>query len=249
MIAAIILAAGRGTRMKSKKINKVALTFMGKPMILYGIELLKDIASKIVIVVGAYEASVKQVVNGEKRVIFARQKKRLGTAHATGIGIDALKTYSPSLVLVGHGDHMMFYKEETIKKLIQEHKTKKAAVSFITTLYEKPSELAWGRVERDAKGKILDIVEEKDASGIQKKIKELNAGLYCFDFKFLAKNISKIKKSPHSGEYYLTDIIKLAVVSDKTVLGIPFRFREVGIGINRFEELRESQDLYKRFHR
>lgn len=247
MIAAIILAAGKGTRLNSRTINKVALPFLGKPIINYAVDLLKGISSKTVIVVGAFSHSVEKAVGRQKNIIFVHQKKRLGTAHATKVGLAALKKYSPSHVLVGMGDHMMFYKQESIKKFIEIHRKKNATISFYTTSYHKPNELAWGRVERDKKGNVLDIVEQKDATEKQNKIKELNAAFYCFDFQFLKQYVDKPQKSEATGEYYLTDLIKIAVKEGKKVIGMPVRFREIGIGINRPDELEESQRIYKKF--
>lgn len=242
MISAIILAAGKGTRINSKTINKVALPFLKKPMIKYGVEVLEGLVSPTIIVVGAFSESVKQALK-EYDVIYAYQKKRLGTGHAVKIGLDVLnKNYA--LVLVGYGDHMMFYKKKTIEKLIDYHRKNRAKVSFISTKYHDPMSLVWGRIVRNKRGKILDIVEQKDADEKQKKIREVNAGFYCFNFKFLKKQIKTLKKSKASGEYYITNIVKEAVKMNEKVVALVVRFREVGIGINKNEELRESQNIY-----
>ncbi len=243
----IILAAGKGTRINSRDMNKVVYPFLGRPMILYGVELFEKVSSPVIVVVGAYTRSVKKALHNRQKVRFAYQKRQLGTGHAVKVALKVLEKYSPTTVLVGMGDHMMFYKKETIEKLLKEHRKQKAIASFLTIKYHSPNELAWGRVERDRKGNVLDIVEQKDATEKQKKIKELNSGFYCFDYDFLRKDINKLKKSKASGEYYLTDIVKAAVKDGEKVVGMPVRFREVGIGINRHEELLESQDLYKRF--
>lgn len=247
MIAAIILAAGKGTRIKSRKFNKVTLPFAGRPMIKYGVDLMKGVSNRVVVVTGAFPQSVKEIINGERTVIYAHQHKRLGTAHATRMGLNALKSYSPALVLVGMGDHMMFYKRSTLSKLVKLHEAKKAVVTLVTTKMSDP--VGYGRIEKDKTGHVLDIVEEKDASNKQRKIREVNAGLYCFDFNFLKKNLSKIKKSPVSGEYYLTDMVKIANQMDKKVAGLEVPYEEVGIGVNKSEDLSESQTLYKRLYR
>lgn len=247
VIAAIILGAGKGTRINSKTINKVTLPFLGRPLINYAVDLFQDVAAKIAVVVGAFSESVKEAIGRNKKVIFAYQKKRLGTAHAVKLGLLTLEKYRPDLILVGMGDHMMFYKQETVKKLIDTHKKENAVISFYTTKYHKPDKLAWGRVVRNRKGDVLDIIEQKDADEKQRKIKELNAGFYCFDFNFLKKNLNRIKKSEATGEYYLTDLIKIAVSNGIKIVGMPVRFREIGIGVNRQDELAQSQSLYKRF--
>ncbi|MEX1052710.1 MAG: sugar phosphate nucleotidyltransferase [Patescibacteria group bacterium] len=245
-ITGIILAAGKGTRIKSNGANKVSYPFLGKPIILYGVELFEKICDDIVVVVGAFSQSVKDIIDGKKKIKYAIQKQRLGTGHAVKIALLEIKKDPPSLVLIGMGDHMMFYKQETIKKLITQHNEQKSAVSFISTKYHDPNTLAWGRVERDKSGNVLDIVEQKDASVKQRKIKELNSAFYCFDYNFLRENINKIKKSDVTREYYLPDLIKIALANKQKVHAMLVHFREIGIGINKKEELEESQDLYKK---
>ncbi len=247
-IVGIILAAGKGKRMNSKIINKVAYPFLKKPMIVYGVELLENLVDKTLVVIGAFSHSVKDSLKG-KKVQYVLQKHRLGTGHAVKVALRKIVKESASLVLVGMGDHMMFYKKSTIKKLIDLHLKKNAVVSFITTLYHDPNSLAWGRVERDKKGRVLDIVEQKDATLKQKKIKELNSGFYCFDYRFLTSTINLISKSSTTGEYYLTDLVKIACLLDFPVVAMPVHFRQIGIGINKFQELEKSQRLYKKFVR
>ncbi len=246
-IAGIILAAGKGTRIKSSDTgkNKVTLTFLNKPLIVYGVELLQAFANPVEVVVGAYAESVKEVLKSH-RVIYAQQEELLGTADAAKAGVKALAKLAdkPDNVLVGYGDHTMFYKKETVEKLIKLHQESKAAISCITTFHNFPDKLAWGRIIRNKNGDIVDSIEQKDATEEQKKIKELNTCFYCFDFNFIADNIDKIEKSSVSGEYYLTDIIKLAIKQNKKVVALQVPFKNVGIGINRNEELEESQKIY-----
>ena len=249
MIAGIILAAGKGTRLNSpagaKNRNKVTLPFLNKPLIIYGVELMQAVCDKTVVVIGAFHESVKQVLKNYP-VIYAYQKKRLGTAHATKIGLEVLQntTPLPDLVLVGYGDHTMFYKKETIQKLINIHKNQQALVSILTFEYPKPDQIKYGRIFRNPQGQIVDIIEQKDATLEQRLIKEVNPGFYCFDFNFLKNNINKINKSPISGEYYITDMIKVAVEQNKKVVGLPVNFDEAGLGINTAEELSESEKIY-----
>lgn len=245
-IVSIILAGGMGKRLNSKEVNKVVYPFWGKSMILYGVELFKKVSSSVIIVVGAFAESVKEALRNEKNITFALQKEQLGTGDATKVGLEAIKENPPKLVLVGYGDHLMFYKESTLRALIDLHQKNEAVVTFITTKSEKPE--GWGRVERGANGKVIDIIEEKDANQKQKEIQELNAGLYCFDYEFLKTHINSIHKSPVTGEYYLTDIIKIAFSDKMSVAALVVPFEEVGIGVNRAEELQESQELYKKTH-
>lgn len=244
-VAAIILAAGKGTRMKSKDINKVTLPFLNKPLITYAVELMIDLSRPVIVVVGAFHKSVKKVLK-KYPVVYAYQQKRLGTGHATRVGLDALKKTSPppSLVLVGYGDHSMFYKKKSIEKLISLHLKNKAAMSLITTENNHPEKLRWGFIIRDEDGNLTDSVEYKDATERQRKTTELNAGFYCFDYGFLKANINKIRKSPESGEYYINSLIKIAVDGGKKVVGLKEPFSGVGIGINTYGELSESQKIF-----
>lgn len=247
MIATIILAGGKGTRAKSKDKNKVTLSFLNKPLIIYAVELMSSVASPVVVVVGAFAESIKKVLK-KYPVTYAFQKKRLGTAHATRVGLEELKKISPSpkRVLVCYGDHAMFYKKETVEKLIYIHTKNKSSVSLITTVYDQPDKLRWGRIIRDEKNNIINIIEQVDASNKIKKIKEVNAGFYCFNYNFLLKNISKIKKSPTSGEYYINYLVKIAVDKKKKITSLQVPFDNVGIGINTINELKESEKIYSR---
>lgn len=247
-IGSIILAGGMGKRLNSKEVNKVAYPFLGKPMILYGVELFKKVSSRVIVVVGAFAESVKEVLENEQDVEYAFQKEQLGTGDAAKVGLELFKENPPELVLIGYGDHLMFYKDKTLGRLIELHEKDDAVVTFITTKYDNHGELAWGHVERDSSGKVIDIVEHKDANENQKKIKELNAGLYCFDYDFIRSHIDSIHKSPVTGEYYLTDIMKVAFTDKKPVSGLIVPFEEVGIGVNRADELKESQEFYKEIH-
>ena len=242
MISAIILAAGKGTRLNSRKVNKVTLPFLGKPMIAYAVETLMPVASEIIVVVGAFSESVKQAL-GKYSVVFAHQHKRLGTGHAAKVGLKAIKS-NPSCVLIGYGDHMMFYSKQTVEELIQLHNDKKATVTLVSTLHKDPNSLAWGRIIRNQQGDVQDIIEQKDATESQRNIQEINAGFYCFDYKFLKKYFPKLKKSSVTKEYYLTDMIKMAVALGKKVTALQVPFASVGIGVNRYEELTTSQQYY-----
>src|SRR3989344_6532086 len=184
-IAGIILAAGKGTRINSASggKNKVTLPFLNKPLIIYGVELLQTYAKPVVVVIGAFADSVKDVLQSHD-VIYAYQKELLGTGDATKAGVESLNKIfeKPNSVLVGYGDHTMFYKNETVKQLIELQTKSLAAISMITTVHHSPDKLAWGRIIRNEKGDIIDSIEQKDATEEQKKIKELNTCFYCFDF-------------------------------------------------------------------
>ncbi|MBI1863334.1 NTP transferase domain-containing protein [Candidatus Microgenomates bacterium] len=243
--AAIILAAGRGTRLNSQTINKVALPFNGKPIIEYAVEAMEPVASHVVVVVGAFADSVKEALKNHPAVIYAEQTEQLGTGHAAKVGLEPLKPFTPTTVLVGYGDHMMFYTPETIQKLIDLHTNKKATISMITVRHEEPNKLAWGRIVRDEHDTIVKSVEQKDANDDELMIEELNAGFYAFDYQYLSETIDLVPRSEVSGEYYLNALISMAAADGRTLAGLVVPFEEVGIGINRAEELEASQKLHE----
>ncbi len=242
-VGAIILAAGKGTRMKSETQNKVALLFHGKPIIAYGVEMTLQVANHVVVVVGAMAESVKKSLEGFD-VEYAQQSDQRGTGHAAHVGLETLKNHKPELVLVGYGDHMMFYKPERIRELIQLHKDETADISLLTTIYSSPNEIAWARIIRDDQNNVVGLVEQKDATEQQRKIEEVNPGFYCFNATFLEEFLPQITESPVTHELYLTDLLQLASKHGKKIVALSVPFQEVGIGVNRPEELHESQKLY-----
>ena len=249
-IASIILAAGEGTRMKSNSINKTALKYNKKPMIQYAVEAVNDISDQIVIVVGAYANSVKQALKGQPDILYSTQRHRQGTGHATQIGLNALSKHAvqPDIILVGYGDHMMFYKPTIIQALIQEHLEQQSAITLLTTQHSNANELAWGRIIRDQQNMITKIVEQKDATDFEKKINEINPGFYCFDYQFLKHNIGQLTPSPVTGELYLTDMVDIGCSQGKKVCGHNVPFEYVGIGVNSPEQLQQSQLLHQQLH-
>src|SRR5579885_1090581 len=243
MTIGIILAAGKGTRIKSKNENKTSLLFNGKSLIQYGLNLFQQVADKTIIVVGAFAESVKKVVPSDPNIYFAHQYHRLGTGHAVVVAIKEIEKlgFTPDRVIVGYGDHMMFYTKKIIVDLMKLHEIKHAVATLISTEHDDPDTLVWGRIIRDENGHVTAIIEQKDATAQQRKVTELNAGFYCFDYQFLKKNYKKLKKSPVTGEYYINDFIHLAAAQHLTVAALKVPFQYVGIGVNTKDELEKSQ--------
>lgn len=238
-IAAIILAAGKGKRMKSKKVNKVVFSLGNKQMILHTVDRLHELLiGPIIVVVGFAKESVMKILDG--RVIFAEQSKRLGTAHAVTCALKKLpRDIQTALVL--NGDDSAFYTKDIIRNLIETHCKKNAALSFLTITVDNP--IGLGRIIRDSNGKVTGIVEEKDAKNKQRKIKEINPACYIFKVSFLRRNLKKVKKSPITREYYLTSLIDIAIKNKEkleTVAGGRILWR----GINTTEELKEAGKLF-----
>lgn len=238
-VGAIILAAGKGSRMKAKRVNKVAMPLADKPMIVHTIELLEKIKIKdILVVVGFAKTSVMNVLG--QKVIFAEQTKRLGTAHALMCGFKKFPKTSEN-ILVLNGDDSAFYTKDIIESLIKKHFEQNASLTFLTIDKDNPEGL--GRIVRDSLGKVTAIIEEKDATSMQREIKEINPGCYLFSSLFLQKYLPQVKKSSVTGEYYLTSLIDIGIKNGEkieTVAAGNISWR----GVNTKEELMEAEDLF-----
>jgi len=238
-IAGIILAAGKGKRMNAGEINKVVFALGGKQMILHTVNRLFGLKIKpIIVVVGFAKKSVMKIL--DEKVVFAEQKKQLGTAHAVAT---ALKKLSKNVktVLVLNGDDSAFYSEDLIKYLIITHFNSKASLSFLTIIVDNPTGL--GRVLRDNNGKVIKIIEEKDATEKKRQICEINPGCYIFEVSFLKKYLKFVEKSRISREYYLTSLIDIAI-KNKENLEVVEGGRILWRGINTHEELKEAERLF-----
>lgn len=242
-LAAIVLAAGKGKRMDSKHVNKVVLKLGGREMILYTIDLLENLKiSFVIVVVGFAKKSVMDLLG--QRVIFVNQKIRLGTAHAVKCALKYLPEKITD-VLVLNGDDSAFYKEETIKSLIEKHREKDSSFTFLTINLDNPTGL--GRVIRNGDGKVVKVVEERDATLEQKRIKEINPACYVFNAEFLREHLTKIRKSKITDEYYLTRLIDIAIASNEKIETVNAGYLSWR-GINTVNELREAEKLFLSRH-
>lgn len=206
--AAVILAAGEGTRIKARRKNKVAYKLAGKPMIKYTVETLKKAGvEEIMVVVKFAEKSVRDALSGE-RVIYARQKDKKGTAPALESGLEAVAGGVQN-ILVMYGDDSAFYPVELFQFILTEHQKYESDATLLSIKVDNPKGL--GRILRGDNGEALGIVEEKVATDEQKEIKEINTGCYCFRRDFIEKRIGEIEINPISQEYYLTDIVEVAL--------------------------------------
>ncbi len=238
-IGAIILAAGKGTRMNSTDINKVALHLGEKPMVRHAVERLESIKIElIVVVVGFAQESVINSLKGTKAV-FAEQEIPQGTGHALSCGLSKVSE-NIEHVLVMNGDDSAFYGKEILEKLILCHLEADADVTLLTI--EKDNPFGLGRIVRDNEGRLIDIIEEKNATEEERLIKEVNPGCYIFRSSFLNGHKDKIKKNELTGEYYINNFIQMAVEEGLKVEtlreSIPWR------GVNTKEELEEAEKLH-----
>jgi bifunctional UDP-N-acetylglucosamine pyrophosphorylase/glucosamine-1-phosphate N-acetyltransferase len=205
-IATIILAAGKGTRMNSDLV-KVLHPILGLPMLSYSIELsLNEVKAKKTIVVVGHQADRIQEMFRNPRVDFVLQKEQLGTGHAVLQGLPFLQSFDGT-VLILCGD-VPLVKLETLRSFIDSYKKNESALSVLTAVVEEP--FGYGRILRNPEGWLERIVEEKDASEEEKKIREINTGIFCVRARFLTEGLKEIGKENAQGEYYLTDLVEIA---------------------------------------
>lgn len=236
-IFGVVLAAGRGTRMKSK-LPKVIHTICGRPMISYSLENLRNAGViNLVPVVGYKRNLVLREIS--RHLNFVVQEKTLGTGDAVRRAL-ALVDSKARNVLVINGDDSAFYKPQTIKNIIEMHESSNSVITFVSLIREDPTGL--GRVIRNSDGGLKSIIEEKDATEAQKKIKEVNDGLYIFNQKWLRNNINKLIKSPASGELYLTDLLKIAIDKQRKISIYKLPDSKEWQGINTPSQLLEAEE-------
>lgn len=234
-VSVIVLAAGKGTRMKSQE-PKVLRKICGKPMISYTLENLRKARMADITVVVRFRKNIvmKEIGQGVK---YAVQKKvKGGTADAAEAGLPKVSDRSRTLVVI-NGDDSAFYKAGTIEKIIEIHKTRERKLTFVSLMKDDPVGL--GRVIRGPDGLITKIVEEKDATEAERKVKEVNDGLYVFDKNWFTQNIGKVKKGPQ-GEFYLVDLIKVAIDQGDRMATYTLPNDDEWQGVNTPEQLEEA---------
>jgi len=178
----------------------------GKPLIAYPLAALRRIGVDPVVVVVGYQADQVRAVCTPFGARFAVQREQRGTGHATRMAAAALRDFDGDLLLI-YGD-LPFLRPQTFRALIRAHQKAAAAVSVLTESVAEPT--SFGRIVRDDKGRVCGIVEERDCSPEQRRIREINVGVYCASSRFLFDALKKLKTANAQGEYYLTDIIEIA---------------------------------------
>ena len=238
---AIVLAGGMGKRMKSA-LPKVLHKVCGKPMILHilgQLFSLKEI-EKTIVVIGYKRALVKKAL--PKWAKTAVQKKMLGTGDAVKSAAYHFKNYDGD-ILVLCGDTPLI-RAATLKSIVGIHKTELNKVTIVTTKVADPAN--YGRIIRNKKGEAVGIIEEKSATAQQKKIKEINTGIYCFDSKMLYFALGKIKKNKLKGEYYLTDAIEILKKNGCRIGTVPVKDAREVMGVDDPSRLKSCQEYLKK---
>jgi bifunctional UDP-N-acetylglucosamine pyrophosphorylase/glucosamine-1-phosphate N-acetyltransferase len=239
-LAVVILAAGKGTRMKSD-FPKVLHPLLGRPLLHYVLETVKGLhAQKTVLVIGHQAERVREAFPNFPGV-FVEQVPQLGTGHALQTAQKELKDFQ-GRILVLYGDVPLIEKG-TLRSLLHLHRRTRAAVSLVTTKLENPH--GYGRIVRDPQGEVLRIVEEKDATGEERAIREVNTGLYVFESEFLFSSLSALTKKNKQMEYYLTDLVHLAREKGLTVSALSHPSSAEVLGINDREDLARSSRILR----
>ncbi len=231
-LIAIILAAGAGTRMNSS-LPKVLHKVIGKTLLDWVLSATKTLNPlKNIVVIGHQAEKIVEHFNlseKQKNLEFAIQKKQLGSSDAVKSALPFIPKNFDGNVLILCGDTPLI-SSETLENLIKKHTKENNAATILTAVAENP--FSYGRIKRNKSKNVIAIVEEKDATLNEKKIKEINSGIYCFKAKFLKELIPKIKPNNTKKEYYLTDIIKFLVEKNEKVNAfVTDNFSEI-IGIN-----------------
>lgn len=255
-LGVIIMAAGLGKRMKSA-LAKVLHPVAGRPMVLYVLDIACGLAEQgVAVVVGHQGADVRKVVEAVGgQVAVAEQTKQLGTGHAV---LQARPVFgdaphrTPTRYLILNGDTPLLT-EATVRELLAMHDAQGAAVTLLTAVLDDAS--GYGRVIRHrreewlqgaADNRVQSIVEDKDASPAERNVREINVGTYVVDGDFLFPALDKLDPRNAQGEYYLTDIVQMAVQQGRIVSALRLRDIDEGLGINSRVQLAEAEGVIRR---
>lgn len=235
-LTTLILAAGKGTRMKSTK-PKVLQTLAGKPLLQHVLNTANQLSSeKNIVVYGFGGDQVKTAFTGVE-IRWVEQAEQLGTGHAVKVALSELPHDGKSLILYGD---VPLIQQSTLEKLIAANTS---GMAMLTLTVDNPFGL--GRIVRDRNGKVLAIVEQKDATDEQKAICEINSGIYAVDNALLHKYLPKLENNNAQGEYYLTDIVKMAVADGIDIATIQPDFDFEIEGVNDRGQLANLERIYQ----
>jgi len=241
-VAAVILAAGKGTRMKSGLV-KVLHPVAGRPMITWPVDAARAAgASPTVLVVGHQADAVRAAFHGIQEIRTAIQAEQLGTGHAVACARDQLAGFSGT-VLILCGDTPLL-QVETLQGMIAFHREQGASLTVLTAVVDNP--YGYGRVIRDGAGRVVRIVEQKDATPEEQAICEINSGIYCMEAGFLFANIGSISSDNAQQEFYLTDLVTIATAKGLTCLGRPAVDADEIMGVNDRAQLAEASRILRR---
>ena len=240
-LATVILAAGKGTRMKSD-LAKVLHKIAGKPLIHYVIEQAKSIDSnEIVLITGHQKEKVIDSV-ASYHVKHAVQSEQLGTGHAVEQAEKALENFKGN-VLILSGD-VPLLSEKTLRLLLKHYQNENSAATVLTAILDNPT--GYGRIKRSPNGDLSSIVEQKDANEEEVKINEINTGIYLFNKDLLFQYLKKVENNNSQSEYYLPDVLPMFIRDSHKVTAISTENFDETRGINTVEQLKEAEDILRK---
>jgi bifunctional UDP-N-acetylglucosamine pyrophosphorylase/glucosamine-1-phosphate N-acetyltransferase len=238
-LAVIILAAGKGKRMRSGLV-KVLHPLVGRPMLSYLLEVsLEQLQPTKTIVVIGHQAKQIQECFSDPRITFVQQKDQLGTGHAVSMTEPILRDFK-GCILILCGDTPLLT-PHLLTELMKQHRKKRLTLTVVTALREDPT--GYGRVVHGPRGGVHKVVEEKDATNREREIKEVNAGIYCVQTPFLFKALAKVPSDNAQREYYLPDIIEVAHHKKKRIGTFPAPDPVEVMGINTRAELAQAEEI------
>ena len=242
-LLSIILAAGKGTRMKSDKI-KVLHPVAGKAIIKHVLNTLEGLNSKIVNVIGHQKEKVQAELEDLDKwdLNYVIQSEQLGTGHAVKQAADYIENHSGP-VLILYGDTPLLRKE-TILEFVKKHKNSNSDLTVMTAIFNDPA--GYGRIVKNDQDQLISIVEEKDADQKTKKIKEINSGVNCIDSRLLKDFLNNMDNDNAQGEFYLTDIIEFAVKKNKKINTYTVQDSDEIIGINTRKQQAEAEKILRK---
>lgn len=237
---AVILAAGKGTRMNSE-LPKVVHKCLDQPMVHYVIKAAKDAGAYDVCVIVGYKAN--EVKNAIYDVVdFAEQKEQLGTGHAVKCAKDFIGTEGDTIVLCGDTPLIT---GDTLTRLVELHRKQANGVTVLSAILDDAT--GYGRIIRDEAGEFVKIVEHKDATEEERQVKEINSGMYIFNSEALSASLELLSNDNAAGEYYLTDTIALIKKIGLKVSAMPLSGDEVDEirGVNTPEQLAQAEEIMR----
>lgn len=239
---AIILAAGESTRMVTQ-LPKMLHEVCGRPMLAYVLDACRQaLIDKIYVVVGCGKEQLIERFDVQDDVCWVEQAEQKGTAHAVMCCKEHLAQFKGEvLILCGDGP---LIRAETLKKLIEKHEAERSAVTLATVVLDNPS--GYGRIIRNGKGDIQEIVEERDCSEKQRAIKEANPSYYCFEKEVLFEALEKVRPDNVKNEYYLTDAVRLILAMGSKVTAVQAVRPEDAMSVNSREQLCKVNEVMQR---
>ncbi|MFA6963463.1 MAG: sugar phosphate nucleotidyltransferase [Patescibacteria group bacterium] len=243
--AAIILAAGKGTRMNDgsdSPIPKVMFEIAGEPIIRHSVDLIRHAGiDDVVLVVGYKKELIEDFFKDE--VSYAVQENQLGTGHAAAMAKPLLRGKTESIIIF-YGDNPL-YKPSTVKKIIELYEQEKPTVAMLSVVFDDPKFWGFGRILRDDSGEVIGIVEQKDCTPEESLVKESNPGFYIFNAEWFWDNIEKIGNENAQHEFYLTDMIVKAKEQNKRIVAMPVSRESEALGINNPDQLALAEKILK----